>query len=106
MNSQMQSMMGDEGEARAHQSMGRRFAGCASADSKESGSMMGEGMMGGGMMGGGMRGASAGSAAPVASEWTTADVVIVVLLGVVLIATLTGIVLARRWRRPEPGRAV
>lgn len=58
MNQMMVRMMGAAGEARVHEAMGRRFAGCGGAQLPPGfGRMMGAvgvmGMMGGGMMGGG-----------------------------------------------------
>jgi hypothetical protein len=47
MNERMRLMMGDQGEERMHQLMGRRFAGCSSAVPNGAGNAMGPGMMGG-----------------------------------------------------------
>lgn len=47
MNDRMRLMMGDQGEERMHQLIGKRFAGCANGSANNSGTAMGPGMMNG-----------------------------------------------------------
>lgn len=47
MNDRMRAMMGDQGEQRMHQLLGRRYAGCSGTAGASPGGGMGPGMMGG-----------------------------------------------------------
>ena len=115
MNRQITATSGASGEVQAHVFMGQRFAGCASGAAPAAfGTMMG--MMGnysgvnGGMTGNGRDAGNAigstmmggtGSRASGDSGWSTANIVLVILVAV-LAATLAAIATRRPWRRSPP----
>jgi hypothetical protein len=61
MNNRMTLMMGEQGESRMHQLLGRRYAGCSASAVGAYGTTMGPGMMGGGYYGTGGWAAMMGS---------------------------------------------
>jgi putative membrane protein len=117
MNRQMTTMMGSRGETQAHVFMGQRFAGCATGRAPAAFGammgMMGAGMMGsayGGtasstMMGSGSQGAGGmmgfGYVSPSASRnegWSSADTVMVVLMGLLIALAIGALAAWRPWR--------
>ena len=117
MNRQMAAMMGSRGETQAHVFMGQRFAGCATGRAPAAFGammgMMGAGMMGsvyGGtgsstMMGSGSRGTSGmmgfGYVSPTASSsrgWSSADTVMVILMGLLIALAIGALAAWRPWR--------
>ncbi len=114
MNAHMTKAMGAAGESSAHEYLGRRFAGCTTgAAPRAYGYMMGMwgsyagphsgggsgGAVGPGMMGGSYRSNSSASG----GGWSTADTVIVALIGLALAgAGVALLARARRRRSPDP----
>jgi len=117
MDRQITVMMGSAGNTEAHVYMGQRFAGCATGRAPVAFGammgMMGAGMMGsayGGtgsstMMGSGARGTSAmmgfGYVSPTASSsrgWSSADTVMVILMGLLIALAIGALAAWRPWR--------
>lgn len=120
MNRQMAAMMGSSGETRAHVFMGQRFAGCATGRAPTAfGAMMG--MMGAGMMGSAYGGGSSSSmmgsgsgprgtggmmgfgyVSPTANSsngWSSADTVMIILMGLLIALAIGALAAWRPWRR-------
>lgn len=113
MNAHMTQVMGAAGESRAHEYLGRRFAGCTTGAAPGAyGYMMGmwgsyagshSGGGGVGAVGPGMMGGYRSNSSASGGGWSTADTVIVALIGLALAGA--GVVLlarARRRRSPDP----
>ena len=132
MNDRMRLMLGDQGEQRMHELMGRRFAGCATRGSAGYGPMMGGGMMGGSygsgnfgqmmgtrdwswMMGGNWRHMSRSDWQDIQRQWMgggtmnhhgwSAWAIVAVTLGAVLLVALLVALLVRHPFRSPPAPA-